>query len=64
MLYFVLCCNLFPYTGINQFTMEMNGAEYGNMPKCYALNMFKDFVPMQTFSELNQGDFPIWLLPV
>ncbi|EOA33440.1 hypothetical protein CARUB_v10020792mg [Capsella rubella] len=37
-----------------EFTMEMNGAEFGNMPKSYALNMFKDFVPMNAFSDVNQ----------
>ncbi|KAG7587147.1 Winged helix DNA-binding domain superfamily [Arabidopsis thaliana x Arabidopsis arenosa] len=36
-----------------EFTMQMVAAEYGNMPKCYALNMFKDFVPMEAFSETN-----------
>ena len=30
--------------------MEMVGAEYGNMPKSYSLNMFKDFVPMNVLS--------------
>ncbi|KAI8003032.1 Transcription initiation factor IIF subunit beta [Camellia lanceoleosa] len=38
-----------------QFTMEMAGNEIANMPKSYALNMFKDFVPMCIFSETNQG---------
>ncbi|KAE9586733.1 hypothetical protein Lal_00004680 [Lupinus albus] len=38
-----------------QFTMEMSGSEGVNMPKSYALNMFKDFVPMGVFSEANQG---------
>ncbi|KAI3761227.1 hypothetical protein L1987_51639 [Smallanthus sonchifolius] len=38
-----------------QFSMEMAGSETVNMPKSYALNMFKDFVPMGVFSESNQG---------
>ncbi|XP_076947641.1 transcription initiation factor IIF subunit beta-like [Bidens hawaiensis] len=38
-----------------QFTMEMGGSENVNMPKSYALNMGKDFVPMAVFSESNQG---------
>lgn len=38
-----------------QFTMEMANNEAGNMPKSYSLNMFKDFVPMTIFSEVNQG---------
>ncbi|KAK9066649.1 hypothetical protein SSX86_013972 [Deinandra increscens subsp. villosa] len=40
-----------------QFTMEMAGNEDEtlNVPKSYALNMFKDFVPMGVFSEANQG---------
>ncbi|CAH2067421.1 unnamed protein product [Thlaspi arvense] len=37
-----------------EFTMDMSGAEYGNMPKSYALNMFKDFVPMEVFSDVHQ----------
>lgn len=36
--------------------MEMAGAEGGNVPKSYSLNMFKDFVPMSVFSETNQGE--------
>lgn len=44
---------------MNQFTMEMVGAEYGNMPKCYALNMFKDFVPMDVFSVVDLGKIHI-----
>ncbi|MBA0759584.1 hypothetical protein Gotri_022447 [Gossypium trilobum] len=39
----------------DQFTMEMAGSEIGNIPKNYALNMFKDFVPMSVFSETTQG---------
>ncbi|CAL0318992.1 unnamed protein product [Lupinus luteus] len=38
-----------------QFTMEMAGSGAVNMPKSYALNMFKDFVPMGVFSETSQG---------
>ncbi|CAN8234618.1 unnamed protein product [Cochlearia groenlandica] len=37
-----------------EFTMEMFNAEFGNMPKVYGLNMFKDLVPMEVFSETNQ----------
>lgn len=36
--------------------MEMTGSEAVNMPKTYALNMFKDFVPMCVFSETSQGE--------
>ncbi|KAB1203766.1 General transcription factor IIF subunit 2 [Morella rubra] len=39
--------------------MEMAGAEGGNVPKSYSLNMFKDFVPMSVFSETNQGKVSI-----
>ncbi|KAF5792530.1 putative DNA helicase [Helianthus annuus] len=39
----------------NQFSMEIAGSERVNMPKSYALNMFKDFVPTCIFSEANQG---------
>ncbi|KAI3860891.1 hypothetical protein MKW92_002960 [Papaver armeniacum] len=38
-----------------QFTMELAGSDNPNMPKNYALNTFKDFVPMCIFSETNQG---------
>ncbi|KAM0008031.1 putative DNA helicase [Helianthus debilis subsp. tardiflorus] len=37
------------------FSMEMAGSETVNMPKSYALNMFKDFVHMGIFSESSQG---------
>lgn len=38
-----------------QFNMEMAGHDFGNMPKSYSLNMFKDFVPMSVFSETTEG---------
>lgn len=41
-----------------EFKMEMAGAEYGNMPKCYALNMFKDVVPMEVFSCVDLEKVP------
>ncbi|CAH8363990.1 unnamed protein product [Eruca vesicaria subsp. sativa] len=41
-----------------KFNMEMVGAEYGNMPKSYSLNMFKDFVPMCVFSTVDLQDNP------
>lgn len=37
--------------------MEIGGAGIGNQPKSYSLNMFKDFVPMCVFSEINQGKY-------
>ncbi|ESQ27583.1 hypothetical protein EUTSA_v10019027mg [Eutrema salsugineum] len=37
-----------------EFKMEMFGAEFGNMPKSYSMNMFKDFVPMNVMSTVNQ----------
>ncbi|KAF3521503.1 hypothetical protein F2Q69_00050256, partial [Brassica cretica] len=40
------------------FNMEMVGAEYGNMPKSYSLNMFKDFVPMNVLSVVGLEDKP------
>lgn len=43
--------------------MEMANNEAGNMPKSYSLNMFKDFVPMTIFSEVNQGQhFATWFV--
>ncbi|CAN7052883.1 hypothetical protein IGI04_027944 [Brassica rapa subsp. trilocularis] len=41
-----------------KFNMEMVGAEYGNMPKSYSLNMFKDFVPMNVLSVVGLEDKP------
>ncbi|MCL7040860.1 hypothetical protein MKW94_001842, partial [Papaver nudicaule] len=37
-----------------QFTMELAGNDNQNMPKNYALNTFRDIVPMCIFSETNQ----------
>ncbi|KAL1198622.1 hypothetical protein V5N11_001782 [Cardamine amara subsp. amara] len=41
-----------------EFTMDMAAAEYGNMPKCYSVNMFKDFVPMEAFSCVDLEQMP------
>ncbi|XP_056853060.1 transcription initiation factor IIF subunit beta isoform X1 [Raphanus sativus] len=41
-----------------EFNMEMVGAEYGNMPKSYSLNMFKDFVPMSVLSAVDLEENP------
>ncbi|KAG2324298.1 hypothetical protein Bca4012_038813 [Brassica carinata] len=41
-----------------EFNMEMVGAEYGNMPKSYSLNMFKDFVPMTVLSVVDLEENP------
>nr|XP_027105005.1 general transcription factor IIF subunit 2-like [Coffea arabica]XP_027111543.1 general transcription factor IIF subunit 2-like [Coffea arabica] len=38
-----------------QFTMELAGAESGNIPKCYSMDMSTDFIPMSVFSESAQG---------
>ncbi|XP_010416442.1 PREDICTED: transcription initiation factor IIF subunit beta-like isoform X3 [Camelina sativa] len=46
--------NIDPLRPTPEFTMEMVRAEYENMPKSYAVNMFKDFVPMEVFSDVNQ----------
>lgn len=41
----------------------MANNEAGKMPKSYSLNMFKDFVPMTIFSEVNQGqDFALFTI--
>ncbi|KAL2512761.1 Transcription initiation factor IIF [Abeliophyllum distichum] len=37
-----------------QFTMELAGNAYGNIPKCYSMDMSTDFVPMSVFSESSQ----------
>ncbi|XP_010493387.1 PREDICTED: transcription initiation factor IIF subunit beta-like isoform X1 [Camelina sativa] len=46
--------NIDPLRPTPEFTMKMHNAEFENMPKSYALNMFKDVVPMQAFSDINQ----------
>ncbi|KAF5467149.1 general transcription factor IIF subunit 2 [Juglans microcarpa x Juglans regia] len=38
-----------------QFTMELAGTESGHIPKCYSMDMSKDFIPMSVFSESSQG---------
>ena len=35
----------------NQVAMELTRDEFGNIPKRYALDMSKDFIPMFVFSE-------------
>ncbi|KAL9268641.1 hypothetical protein AKJ16_DCAP27234 [Drosera capensis] len=40
-----------------QFTMELTSSELGNVPKCYAMEMSKDFLPMAIFSEDTQGEY-------
>ncbi|CAA3025136.1 general transcription factor IIF subunit 2-like [Olea europaea subsp. europaea] len=35
--------------------MELAGNAYGNIPKCYSMDMSTDFVPMSIFSESSQG---------
>ncbi len=38
-----------------QFTMELAATESANTPKCYVLDMSRDFVPMSVFSESSEG---------
>ncbi|OVA18120.1 Transcription initiation factor IIF [Macleaya cordata] len=38
-----------------QFTMELATNDSGNAPKCYSLDMSKDFIPMCVFSQTNEG---------
>ncbi|KAJ8766061.1 hypothetical protein K2173_020577 [Erythroxylum novogranatense] len=42
-------------TSSPQFTMELAGNDSGNAPKCYAMEISKDFIPMSVFSESSQG---------
>ncbi|XAR52387.1 DNA helicase [Bertholletia excelsa] len=42
-----------------QFTMELAGAESGNVPKCYSMDMSTDFIPMSVFSESCQGKLSV-----
>ncbi|KAK9124316.1 hypothetical protein Sjap_013918 [Stephania japonica] len=50
-------CSLFfiHFSTYDQFTMELAGTDSENVPKCYSMDMFKDFVPMCVFSQTNQG---------
>ncbi|KAI4351329.1 hypothetical protein L6164_005704 [Bauhinia variegata] len=41
-----------------EFTMELAEAESGH-PKCYAVDMNKDFIPMSVFSESPQGKLSV-----
>lgn len=36
--------------------MELAGTEAGHIPRCYALDMSTDFIPMSVFSESSQGN--------
>ncbi|GAV73492.1 TFIIF_beta domain-containing protein [Cephalotus follicularis] len=38
-----------------QFTMELASTESGSVPKCYSMDMSKDFIPMSVFSESSQA---------
>lgn len=38
-----------------QFTMELASTGSANAPKCYSMDMSKDFIPMSVFSESAQG---------
>ncbi|XP_028782088.1 general transcription factor IIF subunit 2 isoform X1 [Neltuma alba] len=42
-----------------QFTMELAGTEAGHIPRCYAMDMSKDFIPMSVFSESSQGKISV-----
>ncbi|KAB1218055.1 General transcription factor IIF subunit 2 [Morella rubra] len=42
-----------------QFTMELAGTESGHIPKCYSMDMSKDFIPMSVFSESSQGKLSV-----
>ncbi|TKY46294.1 transcription initiation factor TFIIF subunit beta [Spatholobus suberectus] len=38
-----------------QFTMQLAGTEAGHIPRCYVMDMSKDFIPMSVFSDTPQG---------
>ncbi|XP_020231834.1 general transcription factor IIF subunit 2 isoform X1 [Cajanus cajan] len=42
-----------------QFTMELAGTEAGHIPKCYVMDMSKDFIPMSVFSDTPQGKISV-----
>ncbi|KAJ0231196.1 hypothetical protein HA466_0301280 [Hirschfeldia incana] len=42
---------LAPVDDGTKITMELTGAEFGNIPKRYALDMSKDFIPMSVFCD-------------
>ncbi|KAK7277310.1 hypothetical protein RIF29_18461 [Crotalaria pallida] len=42
-----------------QFTMELAGTEAGHIPKCYAMDMSKDLIPMTVISDTQQGKISV-----
>ncbi|XP_050386198.1 uncharacterized protein LOC126802596 [Argentina anserina] len=42
-----------------KFTMELAATESANTPKCYGLDMSRDFVPMSVFSETSEGKLSV-----
>ena len=43
--------------------MELAGSEAGHIPRCFAMDMSKDFIPMSVFSDTPQGKtfIIVWL---
>ncbi|XP_073306549.1 uncharacterized protein [Primulina huaijiensis] len=39
-----------------QFTMELAGATYENVPRCFSMDISKDVIPMAVFSESPEGN--------
>ena len=35
--------------------MELAGTEAGHIPRCYVMDMSKDFIPMSVFSDTRQA---------
>ncbi|KAI3906145.1 hypothetical protein MKW92_040588 [Papaver armeniacum] len=42
-----------------QFTMEMAKNDSENAPKCYSLDMHKEFIPMCVFSQMKEGKIAV-----
>ncbi|XP_052200388.1 uncharacterized protein LOC127806869 [Diospyros lotus] len=43
----------------SQFTMELAGPQSGNLPKCFSMYKYANFVPMSVFSESSQGELSV-----
>ncbi|CAN6710475.1 unnamed protein product [Malus baccata var. baccata] len=48
-----------PITKTTEFTMELAATESENVPKCYALEMTKNKIPMSVFAESSQGTLSV-----
>ncbi|KAM1141145.1 hypothetical protein ACFX19_041852 [Malus domestica] len=48
-----------PIAEVSEFTMELAATKSENVPKCYAMHVFEDVLPMSVFSESSQGTLSV-----